>query len=459
MRNYLIIIVLFVTGWAWGQESELHADFRGESERFHANCFESPAGCALVLFTDHPLHIAVGSIAPQNGFGAGLAFVSHKTPNERWRLSWSLDAIGSTNTSWRAGGYMKIIHTPVKTIRPVTTTTSTGSVPKSNLGVHEYTVFNLYAQTTSLRKIYFFGLGPDSPKSAKSVFGLGETIIGGNAVVPVYNPLKISLTGEINGRIVDVRGNHDEESPSIETVFNNVSAPGLNRQPGFAQFGEGIRIRPSFFNNFVRLNYQLNFQQFIATSDSTNSFRRLTVDLSHEFPLYRTVQSTAPRDFNGPNECATGVGEKCPSVSTSVNRSGTIGLRFFLAESIAPAGHIVPFYFQPTLGGSDINGNMMLASFEDYRFRAPNVMLLRESFEHSIYGPIGFTFAAEQGSLGMARGDLGDRFKHSYSTGLTLRAGGFPQVLVVFAWGGEASHTIANINTSLLGGSRRPSLY
>jgi hypothetical protein len=72
------------------QESKLAADFRGERERFSANCtdFKKFIDCAQVLFTDHPLRIAVGSIALQNGFGAGPAFVAHWTPNESWRLSW-----------------------------------------------------------------------------------------------------------------------------------------------------------------------------------------------------------------------------------------------------------------------------------------------------------------------------------------------------------------------------------
>jgi hypothetical protein len=49
---------------------------------------------------------------------------------------------------------------------------------------------------------------------------------------------------------------------------------------------------------------------------------------------------------------------------------------------------------------------------------------------------------------------------HSYSAGLTLRAGGFPMVYLMYAWGGhEGTHTIVNVNTSLLGGADRPSLY
>ena len=117
--------------------------------------------------------------------------------------------------------------------------------------------------------------------------------------------------------------------------------------------------------------------------------------------------------------------------------------------------------FQPTLGGSDINGNPWLSSYNDYRFRAPNALLLRESFEHSIWGPIGISFSADQGKVALNRGDIAfDHLAHSFSAGLTVRAGGLPALSLSFAWAGpEGVHTIANINNSLLGGSARPSLF
>ena len=93
------------------EESRLQADFRHEGEQLKADCssfsLKSVGSCAELLFTAHPVHIAVGSIAPQNGFGAGPAFTTHWTPNESWRLSWNVDAIGSSNASWRAGVHMK----------------------------------------------------------------------------------------------------------------------------------------------------------------------------------------------------------------------------------------------------------------------------------------------------------------------------------------------------------------
>jgi hypothetical protein len=176
--------------------------------------------------------------------------------------------------------------------------------------------------------------------------------------------------------------------------------------------------------------------------------------------LYRNTFSPRSRDFNGPDECARSLSTaSCPAISR--NRGGTVSLRLLISESITSSGHMVPFYFQPTLGGSDINGEQLLPSYQDYRFRAPNLLLLRESFEHSIWGPLGFLFMADQGKVALTRGDIDfTNLKHSFAAGLTLRAGGFPMVSFLFAWGGnEGTHTIAWMNTSLLGGSARPSLY
>jgi hypothetical protein len=85
---------------------------------------------------------------------------------------------------------------------------------------------------------------------------------------------------------------------------------------------------------------------------------------------------------------------------------------------------------------------------------------MQETFEHSIRGPFGFKFEADQGRVALTRSDLGfDHLRHSFAGGFTLRAGGFPMVSIMFAWGGpEGHHNIFNMNSSLLGGSARPLL-
>jgi hypothetical protein len=226
------------------------------------------------------------------------------------------------------------------------------------------------------------------------------------------------------------------------------------------QFGEGLRIKPTMFHR-LQLNYLGSFQQFAASTDSRHSYLRWTADLNHTFNLYGVTQSPAvSSDNRGPDECAP-LKDRCPPVSRSRNLNGSIGFRLLLSESFASSANSVPFYFQPTLGGSDLNGAMALPTYTDYRFRAPNVLLLHESFEHSIWGPFGFAFAADQGEVAVVRSDIAfDQLKQSFAAGLTLRAGGFPIVSLMFAWGGsEGHHNIFTMNSSLLGGSTRPSLF
>src|ERR1017187_5192071 len=92
-------------------------------------------------------------------------------------------------------------------------------------------------------------------------------------------------------------------------------------------------------------------------------------------------------------------GTACPAGSHSRNLNGSINVRLLLSESINSATSVVPFYFQQTLGGSDINGAMSLGSYQDYRYRAPNLLLLQECFEHSIWGPFGLKFMADARSF------------------------------------------------------------
>jgi len=474
-RLVFLLVLLAIAAPARAQnETMLGADFRKEGGSFSADCtsFSSALSCAELMFTGHPLHIAVGSIAPQNGFGAGGAFIHSKNTNTL-RVSYDLDAVTSMNGSWRAGFYVRIISTPP---RKETTTegrpTDPNAVKAPSL---ERPVFHLYAQAISLNKLDYFGLGPATTVAGRSFYGMREVIPGLNVIWPAFRPKSVSLFGEVNGRFVALRPSPGQPSPSIELLYTDATAPGLATQPGFLQLGEGIRVRPATFNGKLRFNYFVVAQQFIAASSSRFTFSRFNVDLGHQIPLHSTTRTFLPNDANGPDTCTAdhpdvytmSEAEKrklsdhpCPRVTR--NYEGSVNFRFFLSASALPAGNVVPFYFQPTLGGSDLNGNAAMSSYQDFRFRAPNVMLFRQSFEHTVWNlPLGIALMADEGKVALNRGDLGSNpWLHTFSAGLTLRAGGFPQVYLLFAWGGnEGTHTIANMNASLLGGSARPSLF
>ena len=476
MSRARLIASAILSGWALcaspvlGQEGGFPAEVRREGERIAESCGElAPKtflSCPQRLVTDHPFHIALGSLAPGNGFAVGGAFVKNDSLDEDWRIGYSADAVRSFRGAWRAGAYIRAVRSAVEAPIPVFPG-SGGADAGGGVGIHPYPVGNLYVQTISLPSVGFYGLGADAPRDAQTIFGMRQHIVGANVVVPItrigaLSRLNLALLGEVNGRYINIEEPGLDDAPSISTRFTEANAPGLTRQPGFAQFGEGIRIRPSIIHNRLRLNYLTRFQQYFAPDDSSLSFRRWTLDLEHDVPIYRNSSRPRALDTNGPNECRTGpTSDSCPPVSVSSNRSGTFGFRLMVSKSGVSSGGSVPFYFQQTLGGDDINGSKSLASYDDYRFRGPHVLLLQESLEHSIWGPFGIWLAADQGKVALQTQRLDFKnLRKSYGLGLTVRAGGAPQALFVFATGGpEGNHFAVTVTTSLLGGSARPSLH
>ncbi|MCU1330205.1 MAG: hypothetical protein JWN34_5575 [Bryobacterales bacterium] len=444
MRAGVAFVALLAAGSVYAQESQFAGDWRRERESLKSCAdLSKVVGCGQTLFTGHPFHIAVGSLAPGNGVAAGLAVVGHWN-TDNWRNNYSADGVGSSNGSWRAGLFVNFVH-----VRRPGITVGMGGVGGSgaaDAALREQTVVSLYSETTSLQKVELF----NRAAGGRTFFSFRETITGGRVAYPVARLawLNASLLGEANSRVPEAR------------LDNGLRA----ESPAYAQFGQGVRLRPSA--RWLRLNYLARVQEFAAFSGKS-TFQRLTFDLNHTIPLYRNSRA-AVGEANTPNSClAGGAGSEpeCPKVqfgtSGSRNLEGSFGVRLLIQESMTSGGNTVPFYFQPTLGGSDVNGETTLGSYPDYRFRAPNVLLLRTSFEHSIWGPLGVLMMFDQGKAVARRGDIDfSGLRHSWTAGLTLRAGGLPLVRLMFSWGGkEGTHTTAAVDTSLLGGGARPSLY
>ena len=489
-RAVVLILVVAITPACAQNESRIHSDFRREGEALSV-CgkfnFGNLTDCGQTLVTGQPMHIAVGSLSPQNGFGAGLAFVEHKDFTSEWRDNWDIDALATTNGSWRAGGYMKAYRLSGGTI--VMQFPGSGSKPKTAPLFNSAPLLNFYSQSISLNRVDYFGLGPYTTPAAHTTYGFSENITGMNLTLPVAGALagaKFAIVAEFNGRFPSVRPGTDATLPSIGQMFTESNAPGLTHQTGYIEPSEGLRIDPALFKDHIRLDYLLQFQQFIAPTDSAYSFRRWNGDFSHEIPLYKLLPSKAAAlytpdrgavlQYDGPDDC-TGTGSNisikhasapqnparpCPVISTTQKLEGSITLRAFLSESFADRGSVVPFYLSPTIGGSDINGTPMLASYPDYRFRGPDLLLFQGSLEHSLGKlPIGAIFSVDEGKIGMRRNDVSlDHFRHTFTVGLTVHAGGLPVVDLLFAWGGaEGTHTTATVSPSLMGGSSRPSLF
>ena len=74
--------------------------------------------------------------------------------------------------------------------------------------------------------------------------------------------------------------------------------------------------------------------------------------------------------------------------------------------------------FSRRLAGRTSIARWRCGSYQDYRFRAPNLLLLQENFEHSIWGPFGVKFMADQGRVALTRGESGfSHLRHSFAAG------------------------------------------
>lgn len=482
MKGICVLAALWLVATCAAAENQLQSDFGREFSALGDQCFRASfkkfGGCAQTLVMGKPLHLAFGSIAPQNGMAAGSAFFHEQHfVTDGWSLKINSDAVASTNQSWRAGLYLKAIPNEWQW---------TGD---------KKAIFNFYSQGITLNKIFYFGPGPSSIPANRSFYGMQQTISGTNAIIPTPSPF--SFYGEFNVRTVDIRGRHGDVSPSIETLFTEANTPGLTTQPLFLQFGERIRFKPKR-PGFIKLDYSAMLQEFHAVNDSRFSFRRFTLDFNHEIPLHTKTHFLGSNNFDS----ASGADDTCfqlperakdknksnkredqkncaipagvskieswpgrknvlPTERYTINTVGSISLRALIVGSVANAGSAVPFYFQPTLGGSDINGEQSLASYTDYRFRAPNLLLMRATFEHSVYWVFGVISMVDVAKVTANRDDIDlNHLRHTYAGGFTVRAGNIPQVRLMFAWGGkEGTHTTSYVNPALLGGSPRPSLY
>jgi len=444
---------------AFAQESRLHAEFRTQFEGLKNDCsaLNKTASCAATLVTGHPLHIAFGSLAPQNGFAFGPALVTHFTPSESWRNTWSSDAVFAPGGAWRAGSYFKGVHTRVELPTPIPSGTAAGP----RIRITEYPIYSAQVQSISLPSLSYYGIGGETPQADRTAYGMTETIIGGGVTLPLsrlVSPLKLAVLAEANGRLFDIRSGADGDVPDIASRFDESTAPGVSAEPAFVQFGEAIRLRPWLLNDRIQLGYMFQYQQFVSPQ-SEFSFNRWTINLDHEFPIYRTSGPELRRETNSPNECfASPTDHRCPAVTR--DRWGTANFRFLASKSQVGDAGAVPFYLQRTLGGSDVDGNRALASYPDYRFRGPHLLLMQETLEHSIWGPLGFFLQGEHGKVATQDQSLNfTALRNTLTIGATIRAGGFPVLTTSWSTGGpEGHHFIVRLDTSLLGGGGRPAL-
>lgn len=250
----------------------------------------------------------------------------------------------------------------------------------------------------------FYGIGPSSRKEDRVSFLRDSRELQGRVVVKPMPWLRLGArSGVFNPSIG--RGT-DSRFPSIEDRFTEADAPGLTAQPDHA-YGEVFAVverRDQPGNARDGGYYEVAYRRYRDRETGQFGFRGLDVELQQFFPIF--------------------------------DKKRVIAARVVGRSTAAPDGQEVPFYFRPTLGGSD-----SLRSFGDHRLRDLNVVFLNLEYRWEAFSGLDMALFSDWGKVAPRARDL-DFSSLNHAFGLGFRFNTYKAVFMridIAAGGGEGA--------------------
>lgn len=175
----------------------------------------------------------------------------------------------------------------------------------------------------------------------------------------------------------------DSAFPSLELRFGDAAAPGLEAQPDFTYadlFGE-VDYRDEPGNARAGGRYALTLRRMSDSDLNRYSFRSVDAVFQQFFPIF--------------------------------DKKRVFAVQGRIIATAPRGGHRVPFYFQPTVGGS-----VSVRSFNDYRFRDDNILFFNVEYRWEAFGVLDVALFTDWGKATTTAGDLDfSDMKRAYGIG------------------------------------------
>jgi len=490
----LCLLAAFALFAATLSSAQTYHDCKSFTENLH-----DAIDCTEALFSEAPLHLTFSSMPPGNGFAVGTVleqnnhyvspfvlprptvivpgkaqpqqpdFSTKSVPSlgSLWSADGRLAAVFSTNGSWLTTGSLTVMP---KGYVPGHRTDHNGvEVDCNKLGpLCTRQVFGMHMEGThrSLQTISFYGTGPGSPP-VKYTFHENDTFGSFRAALPVVDWL--SLESGFEYRQTDLPAS--TAANSVSANFNPATVPGLSSQPGFAHPYVAVRTGPTVYLSPKTDDHDDNhsgplmkpyllftfrngaeYHWYAAQGDSVSSFQQVVIDSDENIQLATRVRhyvqvgdtghglsrlfySTLARacgdsgiDWSKPKDYVLKVRQPC--------RFGNLDLRSHIVASRTGTNSAVPFYLQPTVGGSDIDSRPSLRAFPDYRFRAPDALFVQTDYSVPIRDPLGLLVFYDAGTVGPTFSSLSfAHLRQDAGLGVTLSLQGHVAAQGYLAWG------------------------
>lgn len=244
----------------------------------------------------------------------------------------------------------------------------------------------------------FFGLGPSSSLAMRTNYDIDSIDVGTRGLVHVTPWLEVGAT--IGFSMPSIGSGADDNYPSIEEQFTDVTAPGLAAQPNFvsntAYADVDYRDRRGSPTRGGR--YRVSFGIWNDVTLDDYDFRRFDADAAQFVSIY-------PRHV--------------------------LGLHLGLSYVNNETGHRVPFYFLPSIGGSDT-----VRGFREFRFRDENILFANVEYRYQAFKMIDLAVFADAGEVRADWEDIGPRdLKTSYGFGVRVHSDSRTFVRLDFGFG------------------------
>jgi hypothetical protein len=406
--------------------------------------------CAEAVFSQDQYHFTLASVPPSNGFGPGLVLIKKfrnevGAPARLNAVDLSVTGAVTTNSSWYAGG--DLLWALPLDYHP--DASETDGMKLGKLRVAEQATVHAAAGYRAARTLYFYGKGSRAP-TTRYIYAQDDT----SAKVDARFPLTRWLvpTGFFEIRNTTLPGVNDPAAVALQ--FGPGSLPGLANQPLYLHGGVGLSTTVNHVseNDFAELPTEnaVHFQHALIFSfnndfayhwqqpadGSTYAFRQFRYDGHQSMELHEVLRNTFPAGAHRLVHyiCETKKGEN--SKKSDECNFGQFDVKTRLILTQTSGSNQIPFYLQPTLGGTDIDSQVTLRGWDNYRFRAQDIALVQFEYGIPVYDPFGVYVFYDAGTVGNTASELAvGRFRQDAGFGLSVRVLGQVVIQTYYAYG------------------------
>lgn len=487
-----IILICFLVSGVFGSAALSGAQDRSNCMKLKGNP-KLITDCLEALFSQNPVHLTVSSVPPGNGMALGIVLdeqrhylttfsppqntVFDPDPTKRQGkfepqaslglVDAKLALVGTTNLSWVATGSLSWLPATYgsgkrEDIHGVTHDCNQLGV----LCTRNVLALHFEGTHQQLNTLSFYGLGPSS-SALKHTYPQNNTYGNLYVSLPIFDWL--AADAGIQAFNPELPGSSDPLA--VSNTFTDAQAPGIKSQSTYVHSHAGFSTRPIFDWNAVTNdpddnhvgplmkknllftlsngmdyhwysaigNSQYSFQQFVFNGDETiqlgSNVRRVVyahdVKGSLKTAFYHLLRRTC-------GETDSLAGYKDPVLLAVHDQCdyGRLDLRSTVIASRTGPGAVVPFFMQPTVGGSDINSQVSLRGFANYRFRDRDSTFSQVEYSLPVRNPVGLLLFYDAGTVGPTLGSL--TFAHlrqDGGVGATIRVQGSVVGQIYLAWG------------------------